>query len=64
MAKATEADCETSCDEKNLEGKSYDEKIFYGQMLINFLKTEAMKRSYMTTTFFGGKNDMKKELHL
>ena len=33
-------------------------------MLINFLKTEAMKRSYMTTTFFGGKNDMKKRITL
>ncbi len=64
MAKAIETDGETSCDEKTLEGRSYDEKIFYGEMLIKFLKTTTQKRSYMTTTFFGGKKGMKKRLTL
>lgn len=64
MAKAVEIDGETSCDEKTLEGKSYEEKIFYGEMLLKFLKTTTQKRSYMTTTFFGGKKGMKKRLNL
>lgn len=64
MAKAIEADGETSCDEKTLEEKSYDEKIFYGEMLLKFLKTTTQKKSYMTTTFFGGKKGMKKRLTL
>lgn len=64
MAGAIEIDCETSCDEKTLEGGNYDEKIFYGEMLIKLLKTEIQKKSYMTTTFFGGKNGMKKRLTL
>ncbi len=64
MAGAIEIDGETSCDEKTIEGLEYDEKIFYGDMLIKFLKTEAQKKSYMTTTFFGGKNGMKKRLTL
>ncbi len=64
MAKAIEIDGETSCDEKTLEGREYEERIFYGEMLIKFLKTETQKRSYMTTTFFGGKNGMKKRLTL
>ena len=64
MAKSIELDGETSCDEKVLEGKSYDERIFYGEMLLKFLKSTTQKRSYMTTTFFGGKNGMKKRLNL
>lgn len=64
MAKAVEADGETSCDEKTLEDRSYDEKIFYGEMLLKFLKTSTQKKSYMTTTFFGGKKGMKKRLTL
>lgn len=64
MARAIETDGETSCDEKTLEGRSYNERIFYGEMLLKFLKTETQKRSYMTTTFFGGKKGMKKRLTL
>ncbi len=64
MARAIEIDGETSCDEKTLEGREYEERIFYGEMLIKFLRTETQKRSYMTTTFFGGKNGMKKRLTL
>lgn len=64
MASAIEIDGETSCDEKTLEGSNYDGKIFYGKMLLKFLKTETQKKSYMTTTFFGGKKGMKKRLTL
>lgn len=64
MAKAIEIDGETSCDEKTLENEAYEEKIFYGEMLLKFLKMEIQKKSYMTTTFFGGKNGMKKRLTL
>ncbi|MCI8285572.1 MAG: hypothetical protein HFE90_09985 [Firmicutes bacterium] len=62
MARAVEIDGETSCDEKTLRGKEYEEKLFYGEMLLKFLKTETQKKSYMTTTFFGGKQGMKKRL--
>jgi len=64
MAKEIETDGETSCDEKTLEGKAYEERMFYGEMLIKFLRTQTQKRSYMTTTFFGGKKGMKKRLTL
>ena len=64
MARAVEIDGETSCDEKTLTGKAYEERIFYGEMLLKFLKTSTQKRSYMTTTFFGGKKGMKKRLNL
>ena len=64
MAEAIEIDGETSCDEKTLENKPYEEKVFYGEMLLKFLKTETQKKSYMTTTFFGGKKGMKKRLTL
>lgn len=64
MAKAIELDGETSCDEKALENRTYEEKLFYGDMLIKFLKTQTQKKSYMTTTFFGGKKSMKKRLTL
>lgn len=64
MAKAVEIDGETSCDEKTLDGKAYEERVFYGEMLLKFLKTSTQKKSYMTTTFFGGKKGMKKRLDL
>lgn len=64
MARAIEIDGETSCDEKTLEGKAYEERIFYGEMLLKFLRTTTQKKSYMTTTFFGGKKGMKKRLNL
>lgn len=64
MAKAIELDGETSCDEKTLENRTYEEKLFYGDMLIKLLKTQTQKKSYMTTTFFGGKKGMKKRLTL
>lgn len=64
MARAIEIDGETACDEKVLKGGSYETRVFYGEMLINFLKTRNQKKSYMTTTFFGGKKGMKKRLTL
>lgn len=64
MARAIEIDGETACDEKVLNGKAYETRVFYGEMLINFLKTQNQKKSYMTTTFFGGKKGMKKRLTL
>lgn len=64
MARAIEIDGETACDEKVLKGKAYETRVFYGEMLINFLKTQNQKKSYMTTTFFGGKKGMKKRLTL
>ncbi len=64
MARSVEIDGETACDEKVLSGKAYDDRIFYGEMLINFLKLQNTKKSYMTTTFYGGKNAMKKRLLL
>ncbi len=64
MARAIEIDGETSCDEAVLKKMSYDKRIFYGEMLIAFLKTENQKKSYLTTTFFGGKKAMKKRLTL
>ena len=64
MARAIEIDGETACDEKVIKGKAYETRVFYGEMLINFLKTQNQKKSYMTTTFFGGKKGMKKRLTL
>lgn len=63
-ARAMEIDGETACDEKVLKGEAYETRVFYGEMLINFLKTQNQKKSYMTTTFFGGKKGMKKRLTL
>ena len=64
MARAIEIDGETACDEKVIKGKAYETRVFYGEMLIKFLKTQNQKKSYMTTTFFGGKKGMKKRLTL
>ncbi|MBQ3054479.1 MAG: hypothetical protein IJC88_00050 [Oscillospiraceae bacterium] len=64
MANAIEIDGETSCDEKVLENEPYETRVFYGEMLIKFLKTENQKKSYLTTTFFGGEQAMKKRLTL
>ena len=64
MARSVEIDGETACDEKVLEGKTHEMRGLYGEMLISFLKTQNQKRSYMTTTFFGGKKGMKKRLTL
>lgn len=64
MARSIEIDGETSCDETVLKRNSYETRIFYGEMLIAFLKTKNQKKSYLTTTFFGGKKAMKKRLML
>lgn len=64
MAHAIEIDGETSCDEAVLKENSYGKRVFYGEMLIAFLKTENQKKSYLTTTFFGGEKAMKKRLTL
>ncbi|MBQ2931762.1 MAG: hypothetical protein IJE62_02825 [Clostridia bacterium] len=64
MAHAIEIDGETSCDEAVLKKNSYETRVFYGEMLIAFLKTENQKKSYLTTTFFGGEKAMKKRLTL
>ncbi len=64
MAKAAELDGETSCDEAVLDHRPYETRVFYGEMLLKFLRISNQKRSYMTTTFFGGKKDMSKRLTL
>lgn len=64
MARAIEIDGETSCDEAVLKNCPYEARILYGEMLISFLKAEKMKKSYLTTTFFGGKKAMAKRLKL
>ena len=64
MSHAIEIDGETSCDEAVLKENSYGKRVFYGEMLIAFLKTENQKKSYLTTTFFGGEKAMKKRLTL
>lgn len=64
MAKAIEIDGETACDEMVLKNTEYETRVFYGEMLIKFLKTQNQRKSYMTTTFFGGKKGMKKRLTL
>lgn len=64
MARAVEIDGETSCDEAVLREAPYETRVFYGEMLIAFLKTENQKKSYLTTTFFGGEKAMKKRLTL
>ena len=64
MSKAVEIDGETSCDEVVLDNRPYETRVFYGEMLLKFLRITNQKRSYMTTTFFGGKKGMKKRLTL
>lgn len=64
MAHAIEIDGETSCDERVLAGKPHADRLFYGEMLLKFLRTDIQKKSYLTTTFYGGKNGMKKRLTL
>ncbi len=64
MARAIEIDGETSCDEAVLDHEPYETRVFYGEMLIRFLKSQTQKKSYLTTTFFGGETAMKKRLTL
>lgn len=62
MADAIALDGETACDEKVLQGRDYETRVFYGEMLLKFIKGTKIKRSYLSTTFFGGKRGMKKRL--
>ncbi len=72
LSSAASADGETACDERVLAGEDADTRKFYALMLITLLKSQKTSRQnaavsgrgYMTTTFFGGKNGMKKRLTL
>jgi len=58
MAKAIAVQCEISCDERVLQGASFQQRKQYGEIIIRVVRNGAMHRTALTTNFYGGKKGM------
>ena len=59
MAKAIAAQCEISCDERTLQGASFQQRKQYCETVIQLIKNGAKPQTSFSTSFYGGRNEMK-----
>ncbi len=53
---------ESSCDEKVTASETQDGKQFYSETIIRVIRGQTRMRSQVTTSFYGGKNGMKRRI--
>ena len=61
MAEMVRSDCEVACDEAAVAEKDIDDCIHYGETIIGFIDTKSTMTPVLSTYFYGGKNNMKKD---
>lgn len=59
MAKVIATECEISCDERILQGASFQERRKYGETILEAMKNGAKMQTVLTTNFYGGKKGMR-----
>jgi multidrug efflux pump subunit AcrB len=62
MNKEIAYECEVSCDEAIMKSEPVNRRKLYGEMILNTMLENAQKKSALSTSFFGGKKEMKKRL--
>jgi beta-lactamase regulating signal transducer with metallopeptidase domain len=62
MNKEIAYECEVSCDEAIMKSEPINKRKLYGEMILNTMLENAEKKSALSTSFFGGKKEMKKRL--
>lgn len=62
MQKEATVDMELSCDERVTQGTSYDMRKAYTETLLSTIHKLCVKRTTLSTQFYGGKEVMKKRL--
>ncbi|WP_160686381.1 M56 family metallopeptidase [Clostridium sp. C2-6-12] len=62
MSKEIAYECEVSCDEAIMESEPINRRRLYGEMILNTMLENAKKKSALSTSFFGGKKEMKRRL--
>jgi beta-lactamase regulating signal transducer with metallopeptidase domain len=53
---------ESSCDEKVTASETQEGKQFYSETIIRVIRRQTRMKSQMTTSFYGGKNGMKRRI--
>lgn len=62
MGRAFQNDCEESCDETLLTGENMDKRRTYGEAIIGLIRNKDVKRTALSTNFYGGKKTLKNRL--
>ncbi|MBC1935954.1 hypothetical protein HCA69_06210 [Listeria grandensis] len=62
MGRAFQNDCEESCDEQLLMGANLEKRRTYGEAIIGLIKNKDVKRTALSTNFYGGKRTLKNRL--
>lgn len=63
IAGATSLQCELACDAVVMRGADLTIRRRYGAAIISIVRGQRSHHSSLTTTFNGGKNDMKRRIH-
>jgi|HigsolmetaAR203D_1030402.scaffolds.fasta_scaffold01729_4 beta-lactamase regulating signal transducer with metallopeptidase domain len=63
MARAVDAQCELNCDERVLQGAAPRQRREYGETILRVVQNGAMRQTWLTTNFYGGKREMKSRIH-
>lgn len=62
LSKVVALHCETSCDEKVIEKQGIEGKNQYVMSILGMAQYQATHSSFLTTSFYGGKDTMKRRL--
>ncbi|MBC1226901.1 hypothetical protein HB809_06775 [Listeria booriae] len=62
MGKAVQNDCEESCDEALLQGADIEKRRRYGEAIIGLIRNKDVRRTALSTNFYGGKRTLKNRL--
>lgn len=62
MAKAIDAQCESSCDDEVVRSTDAETRLQYSETIIGVIKYQSKLRTALSTHFYGGKKGMKKRI--
>jgi beta-lactamase regulating signal transducer with metallopeptidase domain len=63
MARAIDVQCELACDERVLQGANLRQRRKYGETILRVVRNGSIRRTWLTTNFYGGKKEMEKRIH-
>jgi len=63
MARSIDVQCELACDEMVLQGANLRQRRKYGETILRVVRSGSMRRTWLTTNFFGGKKEMETRIH-
>lgn len=62
MNKEISYECEVSCDEAIMKSEPINRRKLYGEMILNTMLENAKEKSFLSTSFSGGKKEIKRRL--